>query len=88
MSVQTNPEQAVYEVYYQTEEDSSKGLIANITGSICKGNISIYSWANGVRYTDPSSSIDFLRKGSVLLKATITDVNGDRIELEQQIIVE
>ena len=88
LSVQTNPEQAVYEVYYQTEEDSSKGLIANITGSIRMGDISIYGWANKVRYTDPSSSIDFLRKGSVLLKATITDVNGDRIELEQQIIVE
>ena len=88
MNVQTDPEQAVYSVQYQKEENNSEGLIANISGSNLLGNDSEYSWINGICYTDSSTQVDFLRTGTVLMKATIKDRNGDQIQLSQKVIIE
>lgn len=88
MNVQTNPEQAVYEVEYKTEELNEDGWISNITGYASCGWVSEDSWGKEIHYTDPSSTIEFLRSGSVILKAIITDVNGNKIELSQKVIVE
>lgn len=87
MNVQTNPEQAVYTVEYKTEEQDNAGWISNITGYGVCGYISEESWGKGINYTDSSTTIDFLRNGSVILKAIITDVNGNEIELSQKVIV-
>lgn len=88
MNVQTNPEQAVYEVRYKNEEQSTAEWISNITGAISCGSISTYGWEKGVDYTDSSTTIEFFRRGSVILKAIITDVNGNKIELSQKVIID
>ena len=86
VKVQTNPEQAVYDVDYDTENDSGK--VAYYTGSIAKGLVSEYGWQNGINYTDSTTTICFRNSGSVTVKAVVKDVNSNKIELSQKVIVE
>lgn len=77
VALQTSPGQAVYNVSYKTS-DSSVGYI---TGFISKGNLSEYSWQNGVTYTDPSTTFKISKSGTVTLEAKIRDLNGNVITL-------
>ena len=88
VNVETDPKQAVYEVYYKIEQDKSNGMIADIVDSISQGLLSISSWTNGPEYTDSATKMSFWKEGTVVVKAEITDVNGDKIELSQQVIIE
>lgn len=88
MTVATNPNKAVYEVDYKTEDFNSDKIVSNISGSSRCGNISTSSWEKGIYYTNPLSKIQFLNTGSVTVMATITDVNGDKIQLSQKVVVE
>ena len=88
VNVETDPKQAVYEVYYKIEQDKSNGMIADIVDSISQGLLSIFSWTNGPEYTDSATKMSFWKEGTVVVKAEITDVNGDKIELSQQVIIE
>lgn len=63
-------------------------MIADIVDSISQGLLSISSWTNGPEYTDSATKMSFWKEGTVVVKAEITDVNGDKIELSQQVIIE
>ena len=87
VNLQTNPAQAVYEVRYSTEGKTADGYsVAGITGrGLCGDTI---GWWTDVSYTDSSTTIAFLNSGTTTIKATITDVNGNKIELSQKVVVE
>ncbi len=86
LSLKTEPGQAVYEVRYDYEIEKKSPI--TISGSILIGNISIDSWASNPKYTNPESEITTLRTGKETVKATVRDIMGNVIELEQKIIVE
>ena len=89
MNLKTTPENAVYEVRYEIEENSSTNLIALITGSCLLGDVSIYSWEHGIDYTDSSTTIEFLNPGTVTITATISDVlENYKFKTSQTVIVE
>lgn len=75
------------EVRYSTEGKTADGYsVAGITGrGLCGDTI---GWWTDVSYTDSSTTIAFLNSGTTTIKATITDVNGNKIELSQKVVVE
>ena len=87
VKVQTDPEQAVYEVKYRIEQNDTNGLIADIVGRNSCGNIALLEWIDGILYTDSATEMSFWKSGTVVVKATITDMNGDQVQLSQEVVI-
>ncbi len=86
ISVKTEPSQAVYEVEYTMA--AGKKSPVYISKSKKAGNISIYSWANNPEYTNPATEITTSKSGTETIQATLRDIMGNVIQLEQKIIIE
>ena len=85
-SIQTDPEQAAYDVSYRIEQNDPKGYIARIVGSSYK--LPAIYWDDGVSYTDSETEMSFWDVGTVVVTATVTDINGNQFELSQEVIIE
>ena len=81
----TEPGEAVYEVSYSVPSDTRA---IYISGSSAKGQISEYSWQNGVKYTDPVSAIKGWNPGSSEFTAKIRDLNKNEITLSTTVYVQ
>ena len=85
-SIQTDPEQATYDVSYQIEQNDPKGYIARIVGSSYM--LPKIYWEDGISYTDSETEMSFWDVGTVVVTATVTDINGNRFQLSQEVIIE
>lgn len=85
-SIQTDPEQATYDVSYQIEQNDHKGYIARIVGSSYM--LPKMYWEDGISYTDSETEMSFWDVGTVVVTATVTDINGNRFQLSQEVIIE
>ena len=85
-SIQTDPEQATYDVSYQIEQNDPKGYIARIVGSSYM--LPKMYWEDGISYTDSETEMSFWDVGTVVVTATVTDINGNRFQLSQEVIIE
>ncbi len=84
LTLNTTPASAMYEVSYTTSVSS----VVGITGSTLIGNISIDSFKNGIKYTDPESSFLAYKVGETVLTATVKDTNQNETTASVTIIVE
>lgn len=86
-SIQTDPEQAMYDVSYRIVQNDPRGEIAMIDGSSYK--LPKLYWETGISYTDSETEMSFWGVGAtVVVTATVTDINGNRFELSQEVIIE
>ncbi len=86
--LKTSPSNAVYEVRYAVDDYDSENVVVNLSGSsLCGTGTSVDSWNRGIVYTNSESQIHCLNEGDALLRATISDINGNEIELKQSIHV-
>ena len=43
---------------------------------------------DGISYTDSETEMSFWDVGTVVVTATVTDINGNRFQLSQEVIIE
>lgn len=88
VTLQTYPDQAVYEVYYSTEnkvydtEYSSYTDCVWFSGQIMTGTT---DWEKGPSFTDPETKITTGRTGTATIVAKVIDTNGNVTVLKQPV---
>lgn len=86
VSIQTNPDPAIYQVFYSIDNGGLRLIYLNGSNSPYAPSMSIDGWNNGVSYADMSTKFKLYDSqpdlGTAVLTAEIRDLNGNVKELK------